>query len=73
MMSCYGVGADFALYSCSFGRTLLLYALYEILSYSFLQIFNLAASFTTFASLHIIPSPRHPVHKIQMHHLGSNL
>ena len=44
------------------GRALILYAFYEMSSYTFLQIFDFVASFTTFASLHIIPSPRHPVH-----------
>lgn len=44
------------------GKAVMLCALYEMSSDKFLQIFNLVASFTTFASLHIIPSPRHPVH-----------
>lgn len=37
------------------GRAVMLYALYEMSSYNFLQIYNFVISFTTFASLHIVP------------------
>lgn len=44
------------------GRALMVYALYEVLGYNFLQLLNFGASFTTFASIHIIPSHRHSVY-----------
>lgn len=49
------------------GRAVILYPSYEMSGYNFLQIFNFVVSFTTFASLHIVPSPRNPVHLYRRH------